>query len=128
MKSVRVDRNCAVSGSDVLLKWMLKSPVIAKCGREMAVERREVNSSRKVENGLELVEEFGGLYMLKMVRRRERLVRLMAMHSNELYCGRSKWVGASESLQRKATPPPKTELGAEECGVVWVCGRGMENS
>ena len=50
LKSDRVDRNSTVCGSDGMLQWMLKSPVMMKCGTVAAKFRKEVNSSMNTEN------------------------------------------------------------------------------
>ena len=45
----------------MLSRWILKSPVMMNsCGVVAAIDRKEVNSSRKTEKGLEKVEDGRG--------------------------------------------------------------------
>jgi len=60
------ERNWEVAWSKWLSRWMLKSPVMMNSwGVVAAKERKELNSSRKTEKGLEKVEDEGGRYILK---------------------------------------------------------------
>ena len=61
MNEDRTDRNWEVRWSLELSRCRLKSPVMINSrGVVAAVERKEVNSSRKQEKGLEKEDEDGG--------------------------------------------------------------------
>lgn len=60
LKSASKERNWEVCRSDGLLQGMLKSPVMAKLEQVVVRERKDENSSRKVEKG-RVCSELGGL-------------------------------------------------------------------
>ena len=53
VKSDSKERNEAVCVLDKLLQWILKSPVMMKLEQVLARVRKEENSSRNVEKGVE---------------------------------------------------------------------------